>query len=107
MPSARRHAVALWRCGQQAALTLQDHIGRRVVSRIQHDIDHYRRVVAQCAVGREDINAWLVAHGWTAAYQHYSKQYVGQEREARSAGLGIWSGEFVMPRDWRRGRRLE
>jgi len=31
---------------------------------------------------------------------------VDDEQRARAAGVGIWSGPFVMPWDWRRGERL-
>jgi len=52
-----------WRCGQQAALALQDHLGRRTVTCVQRDTDRYGRRVAQCSVGGTDLNAWLVANG--------------------------------------------
>lgn len=91
-----------WRCGQQAALALQDHIGRRPIVCVERDIDRFRRVVAQCRLGNEDINGWLVAQGWAAAYVSFSHDYISQEAVARAAGIGVWSGEFVMPWDWRR-----
>jgi hypothetical protein len=37
-----------WRCGQRAALALQQLIGRRTVTRYQRDIDRYGRFVGQC-----------------------------------------------------------
>lgn len=95
-----------WRCGQQAALALQDHIGRRPLTCEQRDVDRYHRTVAQCRVADDDINAWLVASGWAVAFTRYSRDYVQQQEEARAARRGIWSGEFVMPGDWRRGERL-
>jgi endonuclease YncB( thermonuclease family) len=101
----RRRDGRAWRCGQQAALALQDHIGRRPLICTERDVDQYGRIVAQCQVNGEDINAWLVAQGWAAAYTAYSRDYAAQERAARAAGFGIWSGEFVMPWDWRRGAR--
>lgn len=94
-----------WRCGQHAALALQDHIGRRLVACVQRDTDRYRRAVCQCRVGGEDIGAWLVAQGWAVAFTRYSSDYVTNELAARSARRGIWEGEFMMPWDWRRGGR--
>jgi endonuclease YncB( thermonuclease family) len=44
-----------------------------------------------------------VAEGWALAYRQYSRDYVSDETEARSAGLNIWTGTFVMPWNWRRG----
>jgi len=96
-----------WRCGQQAALALQEHIGRRPVTCVRRDTDRYGRLVGQCAVAGADVNAWLVANGWAAAYRRYAPDYVDEEQVARTAGMGIWSGAFVMPWDWRRGERGE
>lgn len=62
-----------WRCGQQAALALADHIARRTVSCEQRDVDRYKRIVAICRLGKEDINAWMVRSGWAMAYRQYSK----------------------------------
>lgn len=94
-----------WRCGQQAALALQDLIGRRPVTCARQDTDRYGRIVAKCSVGGTDINAWLVTNGWAVAYRQYSSDYVGAETMARAGSLGIWSGEFAMPWDWRRDKR--
>lgn len=102
----RRPDGSLWRCGQQAALALQDHIGRRPIKCEQRDIDRYHRIVAQCRLAGEDINGWLVATGWAVAFTRYSRDYVQQEEEARAERRGIWSGDFAMPWDWRRGERL-
>ncbi len=95
-----------WCCGQKAALALADRIGRSPVSSEKRDMDRYGRVVGQFSVGGTDVNAWLVAQGLAVAYRRYSRDYVGQEDEARMAGRGIWSGRFVMPWDWRRGQRV-
>lgn len=95
-----------WRCGQKAALALSDKIGRRPVSCRGKDIDRYKRIVAVCRAGSDNLNAWMVREGWAVAYRRYSRDYVRQEGEAQQAQRGIWSGLFVVPSDWRRGKRL-
>jgi endonuclease YncB( thermonuclease family) len=85
---------------------LQGHIGQRPVACLQRNTDRYRRTVYRCTVGAEDISAWLVEQGWAVAYTRYSRDYLTQESSARSARRGVWSGEFTMPWDWRRGERL-
>ena len=95
-----------WRCGQQASLALADKIGRRTVSCEQRDIDRYKRIVAVCRAGGEDLNAWMVSQGWALAYRHYSADYIRQEDGASRRKLGIWRGDFVAPWEWRRGTRL-
>ncbi len=58
-----------WRCGQRAALALQDLIGRRTVTCDERDVDRYGRIVGRCLVGELDINEWLVAQGLALAYR--------------------------------------
>ena len=69
------------------------------------DVDRYGRIVALCWIGAEDINAWMVWHGWAVAYRRFSTDYVIHEDAAKKARRGIWRGEFQMPRDWRSARR--
>jgi endonuclease YncB( thermonuclease family) len=71
-----------WRCGQRAALALQDLIGRRTVTCHERDVDRYGRIVGQCLVGDLGINEWLVAQGLALAYRHYSRDYVAAEDQA-------------------------
>lgn len=92
---------ASWRCGQQAALKLLDHIGRSTLRCEPRDRDRYGRIVATCFLGAEDLSRWMIANGWAVAYRRYSLNYVPDEDQARLARLGIWSGTFNMPWDWR------
>ena len=91
-----------WRCGQRAALALQDLIGRRTVSCAERDVDRYGRIVAQCSVDGADINEWLVSQGLALAYRRYSKAYVSAEAAAAASQRGMWAGSFLAPWDWRR-----
>ena len=43
---------------------------------------------------------------WALAYRKYSKKYVKNENIAKSNRVGMWSGKFVEPWNWRRGERL-
>ena len=96
-----------WRCGQQAALALDRKIAGHTVSCTEKDRDQYRRIVAVCTAGDEDLNAWLVAEGWALAYRQYSTTYIGQEDAARAAHKGVWRGTFVPSWDWRHDQRAE
>ena len=90
-----------WRCGQRAALALSDHVERSIVRCQPRDRDRYGRIVAICFKGDEDLNRWMVASGWAVAFRRYSLDYVADEDRARGAHLGVWSGTFEMPWDWR------
>jgi len=94
-----------WRCGQQAALALADHLGSRRVLCEQRDIDQYGRVVAECFLSSQSINRWMVRMGWAVAYRQYTRAYVGDERIARVERLNIWSGKFQEPAEHRRAGR--
>jgi len=48
----------------------------------------------------------MVTEGWAVAYRNYSDDYVEAEEQAHTVGAGIWSSQFVMPWDWRRGVRV-
>ena len=101
----RRPEGATWRCGQQAALALSNHIGRRPVTCKPLDRDRYGRVIATCSLSSGEINRWMVANGWAVSYRRYSLDYVADEDKARTAHLGIWAGPFEMPWDWRAAQR--
>lgn len=91
-----------YRCGQEAALALANHIGQRPVVCAPRDTDRYGLIVAVCRTGGQDLNAWLVSQGWALAYRRYSADYVREEAVARIAKRGIWRGQFISPWEWRR-----
>ena len=90
-----------WRCGLQAALALSDYVGRSplVCDVLGHD--RYRRIIARCFLGATDINRWMVENGWAVAYRRFAPDYIRDEDGARADKVGVWSGTFMMPWDWR------
>ncbi len=60
-------------------------------------IDKYGRTLVRCSSSRLDVNREMVANGWAVAYGDYH----AEERQSRTGKLGIWAGEFDMPKDWR------
>ena len=52
-----------WRCGQQAANALSEMIGQRNVRCEGNKRDRWRRLIAVCFLGKQDLNAWLVRRG--------------------------------------------
>jgi endonuclease YncB( thermonuclease family) len=96
----------VWRCGQKAALALDDRIDRRTIRCEWSERGQYGRLIGTCYQGGTDLNAWMVRQGWALAYREYSRAYVDAERAARNADRGIWRGDFVKPWNWRDGERL-
>jgi len=91
-----------YRCGARVANELDRFIAARTVACVALDIDRYGRTVASCSVGGVDLAKWLVAHGYALDWPHYSKgKYKQDQKEAESAGVGIWAGSFIEPRRFR------
>lgn len=91
-----------WGCGRDAAFVLSDKIQRKTIRCRPYDHDQYSRLVAVCYHGAEDLNNWMVYHGWAVAYEQYSKRYVRTQREAENAKRGVWASSFDLPWVWRR-----
>lgn len=104
--TCRRKNNEEWRCGQTAANLLSDLLGRRTVFCESTETDRYGRAIAICHAAGRDVNEEMVAQGYAVAYRRYSTDYVDAENAARQERLGMWSGAFVMPWDYRRGKRL-
>jgi endonuclease YncB( thermonuclease family) len=96
---------ATYRCGQSAALALSNHLGAAPVTCHQVDRDVYGRVVAKCQQNGTDLGSWLVSNGLAVAYREFGTDYDGEERAAKDAKRGVWSGDFVLPSEFRNGRR--
>lgn len=97
-----------YRCGQQAALALADFIGRRTVHCTETSRDRYKRVVAHCSVGDQDIAGWLVERGHALDWPRYSKgKFKHLQDKARTAKVGIWRGRFQLPWERRRDKNAE
>lgn len=93
-----------WLCGRDSAFALADKISQRPIECAGDEFDRYKRLIARCFLNGEDLNGWMVENGWAVAFRRYSEQYIGQETRARNKQLGLWSGAFDMPWDWR-GRK--
>lgn len=94
-----------YRCGQKAALALDEFIGQSPVSCRERDVDRYGRTVADCRVRGEDIELWLVKSGHASAYRRYSSDYIGAEQDAKKNHRGIWAGYTEAPWEWRKAQR--
>ena len=97
-----------WFCGRAATRALAKNIEAAKTIKCEGDEkDNYGRVIAICHADNQDLNAWMVKNGWALAYIKYSKKYLKEQQYAKKNGLGMWKGQFVVPWDWRRGKRSE
>lgn len=99
-------AGGAYRCGQVAANRLDEWIAGRPVTCVEDSRDRYRRIVARCEVGGDDVGGWLVRQGYAVRYPEYAGvAYMLEELAARRDRLGVWAGAFDFPWDWRRAQR--
>lgn len=103
----------VYECGRDASAALAAILRDRIVTCEPKDRDRYGRTVATCSVGEQDQNAYLVdigaamvRQGWAVVYRRYAKgAYEAEEAAAKAEKLGIWSGRFEPPDEFRRRHR--
>ena len=91
-------------CGQISTDRLRKKINDKLVICKYSSKDRYKRFIAECFLNKTNINAWMVQTGHAVAYKKYSKKFVAQEIFAKKEKLGLWSGTFEMPWNWRKNR---
>ena len=96
--------LSRWHAGQAATNALRKRIGERLVLCRGHKRDRYRRLIATCYVGGDDINREMVATGNAWAFRKYSTTYIDAEASARAARAGIWSADCQTAWDYRARR---
>jgi endonuclease YncB( thermonuclease family) len=92
-----------WPCGRAAARALARKIDGRPVACAWRETDRWDRPIASCRVGGVDLAGWLAERGWALAFRRYATTYIPEERRAKAAGRGLWSGSFVPPWEYRAG----
>ena len=90
-----------WDCGIEARNKLRAHTGTQAWTCELKGRDLYKRALGNCNVAGEDVSRWLVRNGWALAFRKYSTVYVADEQYAQQHKLGLWSGAFIAPWDWR------
>lgn len=91
--------------GHQSRDALAAQVLHRQVRVAGRGRDTYRRTLAQVSFGGQDVGAWMVSrgHAWSYRFHRDTGPYSQQELQARSARLGLWSGNAPMaPRDFRK-----
>jgi endonuclease YncB( thermonuclease family) len=89
-------------CGQIFTDKLKKKINNKLLICKWNNKDRYKRYIAECFKDKTNINAWMVRNGYAVAYRKYSKKFVSQEIFAKKEKLGLWSGTFIMPWDYRK-----
>lgn len=95
-PNGRR-----WSCSASARSALDRLVRSATVTCVPNGHDDAGRQLATCKARGSDIGAELVRRGHVFAASGLFARYGGDEEEARAAGVGIWQGDVVRPKEWR------
>lgn len=95
-----------YRCGRVSADMLDKFLSQSRPTTCTPKGKSYDRIVAVCRrADGTDINRWMVKNGQAVDWLKYSKgRYSQEQREAKEAQRGIWSGSFDMPCKFRGSR---
>lgn len=95
------------RCGTIAKTALMDLTAGATVTCTPLPETEDGVAVATCSAGGFDLSRNMVHTGWALAERTVTSRYVATEDKAREARRGLWRGRFVVPWEWRRGKRLD
>ena len=95
----------IWACGKKATAALKKLIGKNDVECSDEGNDRYGRTLSICYANGVDLQSEMVRSGMAMAYIRYSTRYESEMIEAMTNRVGIWSGDFLDPEDWRRQNR--
>ncbi|MCF6326327.1 MAG: thermonuclease family protein [Devosiaceae bacterium] len=90
-----------WPCGRVSHERLLQLVKEGALKCTYERRDRYDRALAVCTVDDVDIGGAMVLAGLAISYDDYPDQ----EAIARENKAGMWQGEFITPRNWRRGER--
>ncbi len=95
-----------WKCGVAATEHLSMFIRSKPVTCEDRGTDRYKRMIGKCSVDGLDIGAEMIEKGMAMPYWNYGGDYYMQLfRESRGQGVGIFSGTFKPPWEWRKERK--
>lgn len=90
-----------WGCGRAATDALATLIDGQSVDCVTHARDTYGRAIATCYVAGQDLGQSLVDSGAAWAFLKYTDTYADAQEKAKTLGLGVWSGNYQTPWDFR------
>lgn len=99
--TCQRRDGKTWACGKEAARQLRSLVGKTDLKCRTIAKDRFGRGIASCETATGvNVNAWMVRQGW-AISSGFAPPYDDEQYAAKSEGLGIWTGTFDDPADWR------
>ena len=109
-----------YKCGAIAKKILEEIVSKSLITCLYNNYDRYKRILGTCYTVQMlgnfpengiknylltenfDLNGALVRFGYAVAYKKYSKKYLNAQEIAKKNKIGMWSGKFDMPWEWRK-----
>lgn len=94
-----------WRCGMEATYAMAALLEFHWLICRQREIDPAGDMIGVCRIGGPkgfSVNREIVRRGWALALRPSGDDYAAAEQQAKAAKMGLWSGSFVSPWEWRR-----
>jgi endonuclease YncB( thermonuclease family) len=79
-----------WPCGKAATDEMVRLLVGGIVSCQSQGNDGYGREISICSLNGKELNHHLVRQGLAWAFRKYSNDYIEEEEQAKSEGVGIW-----------------
>ena len=99
-----------WPCGERAVVMLERLIAKKPVRCDiirQSDGSPGNLVLAHCYnYENVNLNSAIIGAGMAVPILNQTRRYVSAGYSAQIQRLGLWSGQFILPRQWREGKRF-
>ena len=95
-------------CGRKARAFLESLLTPlpSIICKSKSRAQKETRQVSQCFIDGEDMAEIIVKNGHAIDYSYFSKGYYADAQSyALLNKLGIWQGQFINPRQWRKNMR--
>ena len=96
-----------YECGKESRAYLDKMLknARYKVDCRAQKTDIYKRELAECFIGKTNLNLEMLKAGWAVVYRSDDEAYLRAEKKARKQQKGIWQGKFLRPEYYRRLNR--
>ncbi len=94
----------VWKCGAWVRAEVRRRYQNKIADCEVLDHDRYGRLVGRCWINGDDMGEKLVLDGLAFPYVKYTKDYVDAETRAKALGLGLHSGSYEAPSDYRKSK---
>ena len=93
-----------YECGQVSRGFLIKMVGGKDIVCFYASKDKYDRFLSKCYLGKTSVNNELLKNGMAIIYNFNDsdKKMIELEKYAKANKLGVWKGEFQLPKDYRK-----